>query len=75
MRAIYYKMHNINIHMYVLWSESRYCCLDKDHTHSRRESRSKNMPQAQTISACNKQNHYGLHPGQGRGATENDRYH
>ena len=51
-------MHNINIHMYVLWSEPRYCCLDKDHTHSRRESRSKNMPQAQTSSACNKQNHY-----------------
>ena len=30
------------------------------------------MPQAQTSSACNKQNHYGLHPGQGRGATEID---
>ena len=30
------------------------------------------MQQAQTISACNKQNHYGLHPGQGRGATEID---
>lgn len=27
---------------------------------------------AQALSACNKQNHYGMHPNQGRGATEID---
>ncbi|GAX27330.1 hypothetical protein FisN_23Lh095 [Fistulifera solaris] len=30
------------------------------------------LQQAQTISACNAQNHYGMHPKQGRGATEID---
>lgn len=30
------------------------------------------LQQAQTISACNSQNHYGMHPHQGRGATEID---
>jgi beta-glucanase (GH16 family) len=30
------------------------------------------LQQAQAISACNAQNHYGLHPFQGRGATEID---
>lgn len=30
------------------------------------------LQQAQTISACNNQNHYGMHPNQGRGATEID---
>ena len=32
----------------------------------------RNQQQAQLISACNAQNHYGLHPHQGRGATEID---
>eukprot|EP00562_Extubocellulus_spinifer_P006727 CAMPEP_0178516352 /NCGR_PEP_ID=MMETSP0696-20121128/25061_1 /TAXON_ID=265572 /ORGANISM="Extubocellulus spinifer, Strain CCMP396" /LENGTH=680 /DNA_ID=CAMNT_0020146609 /DNA_START=321 /DNA_END=2363 /DNA_ORIENTATION=- len=30
------------------------------------------MQPAQALSACNKQNHYGMHPNQGRGATEID---
>jgi hypothetical protein len=30
------------------------------------------LQEAQTLSACNKQNHYGLNPHQGRGATEID---
>jgi len=32
----------------------------------------RNLQEAQVISACNTQNHFGLHPGQGRGATEID---
>eukprot|EP00545_Synedropsis_sp_CCMP1620_P006884 CAMPEP_0119010080 /NCGR_PEP_ID=MMETSP1176-20130426/4779_1 /TAXON_ID=265551 /ORGANISM="Synedropsis recta cf, Strain CCMP1620" /LENGTH=714 /DNA_ID=CAMNT_0006962689 /DNA_START=104 /DNA_END=2248 /DNA_ORIENTATION=+ len=32
----------------------------------------RDLQPAQTISACNEQNHYGLHPFQGRGATEID---
>jgi beta-glucanase (GH16 family) len=32
----------------------------------------RDLQQAQTISACNSQNHFGMHPGQGRGATEID---
>jgi len=32
----------------------------------------RHMQDRQTISACNRQNHYGLHPHQGRGATEID---
>jgi beta-glucanase (GH16 family) len=32
----------------------------------------RDLQQAQTISACNSANHYGMHPFQGRGATEID---